>query len=166
MQNVQLSWNLYENEFEATVEKHCKNCGHTTLFIDTNIRRHNANGKNIYRFAIYKCLKGHTWNKKLQIYKSFSDHVETIDVFPKEQGERRTTISIMQYREAGTTEITIVLETVLGSHRIDKALSIYILDWSRTLIVDRIKNGHIQLNGQRIKPNTTLSEGDCISICL
>ncbi|KEK25213.1 hypothetical protein [Bacillus gaemokensis] len=166
MQKVQLSWNLYKNEFETTIEKHCKNCGHITLFADTNIRRHNANGKNIYRFAIYKCPKGHTWNKKLRIYKSFSDHVETLDVFQKEQNETTTTISIMQYKENGTTEITIVLETVCGSHRFDKALSTYISDWSRTTIVERIKNGHIQLNGQQMKPNTTLSEGDSISICL
>ncbi|PEY31499.1 cytoplasmic protein [Bacillus cereus] len=166
MQKVQLSWNLYENEFETTVEKHCKNCGHTTLFTDTNIRRHNANGKNIYRFAIYKCLKGHTWNKKLRIYKSFSDHVETLGVFQKEEGEMITTISIMQYKENGTTEINIILEAVLGSHRMDKALAAYISDWSRTAIVERIKSGHIQLNGKQMKPNTTLSEGDCISICL
>ncbi|MEY8350723.1 S4 domain-containing protein [Bacillus cereus] len=166
MQKVQLSWNLYENEFETTVEKHCKNCGHITPFIDTNIRRHNANGKNIYRFAIYKCSKGHTWNKKLQIYKSFSDHVETLDVIQNEQDETTTTISIMQYKEIGTTELNIILETVLGSHRIDKALAAYISDWSRTAIVERIKIGHIQLNGKQMKPNTTLSEGDLISICL
>ncbi|WIY60915.1 cytoplasmic protein [Bacillus arachidis] len=166
MQKVQLSWNLYENEFETTVEKHCKNCGHTTLFTDTNIRRHNANGKNIYRFAIYKCQKGHTWNKKLHIYKSFSEHVETIDVFQQKQAETTTTVSIMQYKENGTTEIAIVLETVVGSHRIDKALAAYISDLSRTAIVDKIKNGYIQLNGQKMKSNTTLSEGDLISICL
>ncbi|MDZ4427671.1 cytoplasmic protein, partial [Bacillus cereus] len=28
------------------------------------------------------------------------------------------------------------------------------------------KNGDIQLNGQQMKPNTILSEGDYISICL
>lgn len=48
----------------------------------------------------------------------------------------------------------------------DKALSTYISDWSRTLIVDKIKNGDIQLNGQQMKPNAILSEGDHISICL
>ena len=48
----------------------------------------------------------------------------------------------------------------------DKALSTYISDWSRTRIVDKIKNGDIQLNGQQMKPNTILSEGDSISICL
>ena len=66
----------------------------------------------------------------------------------------------------GITEITIVLDIVFGSHRIDKALSTYISDWSRTRIVDKIKNGDIQLNGQQMKPNTILSEGDHISICL
>lgn len=44
MQKVQLSWSLYENQ-QNTIEKYCKNCRRTTLFTDTNIRRHNANGK-------------------------------------------------------------------------------------------------------------------------
>ncbi|MFA2800096.1 cytoplasmic protein [Bacillus pacificus] len=197
MQKVQLSWSLYENE-QNTIEKYCKNCRRTTLFTDTNIRRHNANGKNIYRFAIYKCPKDHTWNQKLRIYKSFTDHVETVDMSQqdqlettttisitqhKENGiaeitvetvdmsqqdqlETTTTISITQHKENGIAEITIVLDLVFGSHRMDKTLSTYISDWSRTRIVNKIKNGDIQLNGQQMKPNTILSEGDRISICL
>ncbi|RFT66823.1 cytoplasmic protein [Bacillus clarus] len=165
MQKVQLSWSLYENEL-STIERYCKNCGCTTLFTDTSIRRHNANGKNIYRFAIYKCPKDHTWNQKFRIYKSFTDHVETVDMTQQEQTETSTTISITQYEESGIEEITITLEIVLGSHRIDKALSTYISDWSRAAIVDKIKKGRIQLNGQQMKPNTTLTEGDFISICL
>ncbi|WP_242214630.1 cytoplasmic protein [Bacillus cereus group sp. BfR-BA-01383] len=165
MQKVQLSWGLYENQ-QHTIEKYCKNCGRTTLFTDTNIRRHNANGKNIYRFAIYKCPNDHTWNQKLRIYKSFTDHVETVDMALQDQTESSTTISIKQYKESHIVEITIVLDIVFGSHRIDKALSTYISDWSRTLIVDKIKNGDIQLNGQQMKPNALLSEGDSISICL
>ncbi|HDR4421164.1 cytoplasmic protein [Bacillus cereus group sp. BfR-BA-01379] len=165
MQKVQLSWSLYENE-QNTIEKYCKNCRRNTLFTDTNIRRHNANGKNIYRFAIYKCPKDHTWNQKLRIYKSFTDHVETVDMTQQDQTETTTTISITQHKENGITEITIVLDIVFGLHRIDKALSTYISDWSRTRIVDKIKNGDIQLNGQQMKPNALLSEGDSISICL
>jgi RNA-binding protein YlmH len=84
----------------------------------------------------------------------------------QEQTETSTTISITQYKESGIAEITIVLDIVFGSHWIDKVLSTYISDWSRTIIVDKIKNGHIQLNGQQMKPNTILSEGDHISICL
>ncbi|EJQ43960.1 hypothetical protein IEQ_04747 [Bacillus cereus BAG6X1-2] len=165
MQKVQLSWSLYENQ-QNTIEKYCKNCRRTTLFTDTNIRRHNANGKNIYRFAIYKCPKDHTWNQKLRIYKSFTDHVETVDMALQDQTEASTAISITQHKESGIAEITIVLDIVFGSHRIDKMLSTYISDWSRTLIVDKIKNGDIQLNGQQMKPNTLLSEGDSISIYL
>ncbi|PED90150.1 cytoplasmic protein [Bacillus toyonensis] len=165
MQKVQLSWSLYENQ-QNTIEKYCKNCGRNTLFTDTNIRRHNANGKNIYRFAIYKCPNGHTWNQKLRIYKSFTDHVETIDMIQQDQTETTTTISMTQHKESGIVGITIVLDIVFGSHRIDKVLSTYISDWSRTTIVDKIKSGDIQLNGQQMKPNKQLSEGDYISICL
>ena len=165
MQKVQLSWSLYENE-QSIIEKYCKNCGCTTLFTDTNIRRHNANGKNIYRFAIYKCPKNHTWNQKLHIYKSFTDHVETVDMTEQEQHETNNNISITHYKENGIAKITIVIDILFGSHRIDKVLSTYISDWSRTIIVDKIKSGHIQLNGQQMKPKKTLSEGDYISICL
>ena len=103
---------------------------------------------------------------KLRIYKSFTDHVETVDMPQQDRTETTTTISITQHKESGVAEITIVLDIVFGSHRMDKALSTYISDWSRTRIVDKIKNGDIQLNGQQMKPNTILSEGDYISICL
>ncbi|MEH7461941.1 cytoplasmic protein [Bacillus thuringiensis] len=164
MQNVQLSWNLYKTELETTVEKHCKNCGHTTLFTDTHIRRHNANGKSIYRFAIYKCEKGHTWNKKLHIYKTYSEHVETVDISQEEQQEEMNSISIMSHKNAGTTELTILLESVHGLFRIDKALATYISEWSRTVITEKIKQGSIHLNGQQIKPNAKLTAGDYISL--
>ena len=102
----------------------------------------------------------------MRIYKSYTDHVEIVDMTQEDQIEATTTISITQHKESGIAEITIVLDLVLGSHRMDKALSTYISDWSRTRIVDKIKNGDIQLNGQQMKPNTILSEGDHISICL
>ncbi|SFD07952.1 hypothetical protein SAMN04488168_11717 [Bacillus sp. 491mf] len=164
MQNVQLSWNLYKTELETTIEKHCKNCGYTVIFTDTQIRRHNANGKNIYRFAIYKCEKGHTWNKKLRIYKTYTKHIETVNTFQEEQQETINNISITPYQAAGTTELTILLQSVYGIFRIDKALASYISEWSRTIITEKIKEGAIQLNGQQIKPNAKLAAGDFISI--
>ena len=36
---------------------------------------------------------------KLRIYKSFTDHVETIDMTQQDQTETSTTISIMQHKE-------------------------------------------------------------------
>ncbi|PES28689.1 cytoplasmic protein, partial [Bacillus thuringiensis] len=75
----------------------------------------------MYRFAIYKCPKDHTWNQKLRIYKAFTDHVETVDMKQQDQIETTTTISITKHKESGIAEITVVLDIVFGSHRMDKA---------------------------------------------
>ena len=77
----------------------------------------------------------------MRIYKSFTDHVETVDMPQQDQTKTTTTISITQHKENGIAEITIVLDLVFGSHRMDKALSTYISDWSRTRIVNKIKTG-------------------------
>jgi hypothetical protein len=37
--------------------------------MDSGKIRQNANGKNIYTYAIYKCGKDHTWNRKLTTLK-------------------------------------------------------------------------------------------------
>ena len=50
----------------------------------------------------------------------------------QDQTETSTTISIMQHKENGIAEITIVLDLIFGSHRMDKALSTYISDWAYT----------------------------------
>ena len=49
---------------------------------------------------------------KLRIYKSFTDHVETINMTQQDQTETTTTISITQHKESGIAEITIVLDLV------------------------------------------------------
>ena len=138
MQKVQLSWSLYENE-QNTIEKYCKNCRRTTLFTDTNIRRHNANGKT------YTALPFINVRKIIRGIKNcvFINHLlimwKQSICLSKDQTETTTTISITQHKESGVAEITIVLDIVFGSHRMDKALSTYISDWSRTRIVDKIK---------------------------
>ena len=60
---------------------------------------------------------------KLHIYKSYTDHVETVDMTQEDQIEATTTtISITQHKESGIAEITIVLDLVFGSHRMDKSI--------------------------------------------
>ncbi len=56
MLNRSLHWRLSQKP-ERAVKKHCKMCGKGSVFTDTNVRRHNANGKSIYQYAIYKCEK-------------------------------------------------------------------------------------------------------------
>ncbi|WP_409274731.1 S4 domain-containing protein [Neobacillus sp. SCS-31] len=164
MSNITLHWRLSHIP-EQAVKKHCKMCGKLSVFTDTNVRRHNANGKSIYQFAIYKCEKNHTWNKKLAIYKTFSEHVSEIEE-QKEESSIMSAIPIISLAEQGVKEIHIVLDDVIGKHRIDKVLANQIGDWSRSKIVEKIEKGTIQLNEQVIKPSSRLSKGERISIII
>ena len=61
MQKVQLSWSLYENQ-QNTIEKYCK-IADALPYLPTQIFVGITPTENIYRFAIYKCPKDHTWNQ-------------------------------------------------------------------------------------------------------
>jgi hypothetical protein len=50
-----LKWSLTLKNPKNTFEKYCPNCGKKVLFVDSLMRRRNANGKDIYEYAIYKC---------------------------------------------------------------------------------------------------------------
>lgn len=163
MQTEQYSLVLRKKQEADTVKKQCKMCGKVTIFTDTTIRRHNANGKNIYQFAIYKCPKNHSWNKKLDIYKSFSEHVDPANLVATEfnliqDGEK---ISLFISTE---TSYEINISSAEGSFRLDRTLADYIEDWSRTEIVQKIKNGEILLNNGLTKPSQKLSIHDKILI--
>jgi hypothetical protein len=162
MLNIIFHWKLSQIP-ERAVKKHCKMCGKLSVFTDTNVRRHNANGKSIYKYAIYKCEKNHTWNKKLAIYKTFSEHVAEIEEL-KEESSIMSAIPITSLAEQGVKVIHIELDDVIGKHRIDKVLANQIEDWSRSQIIEKIEKGTIQLNEQVIKPSSRLSKGERISI--
>jgi hypothetical protein len=162
MLNITFHWKISQTP-ERTVKKHCKMCGKSSVFTDTNVRRHNANGKSIYQYAIYKCEKNHTWNQKLAIYKTFSEHIAEIEE-QKEESSIMSAISIINIAEQGIKVIHIVLDDVIGKHRIDKVLANQIEDWSRSQIIEKIEKGAIQLNEQVIKPSSRLSRGERISI--
>lgn len=177
MQKIELYWDLRETGREQPVQRYCKNCGQTVLFRDTHIRRHNANGKNIFQFAIYKCDKDHTWNKKLSVYKAFSEHFQEYDSVEHRlpvnthasdhpDGAQHSTLSISSYQEQRISELTIIIEEVAGHHRIDKVLADRLEEWSREQIIKKIKEGEILLNGHAMKPSTRLNSHDRITIQL
>ncbi|GAF64672.1 hypothetical protein BTS2_1568 [Bacillus sp. TS-2] len=162
MLSVSLKWRIYEESI-GTVTKHCKMCGKLSVFTDTKVRRHNANGKSIYQYAIYKCEKNHTWNQKLAVYKTFSEH--------HARNEEQTVvhsilseISITSLASKGIKVIEIGLDDVTGKHRIDQVLANQIDDWSRAQIIEKIKKGAILLNEQVVKPSSRLAKGARISI--
>ncbi|MBS4171701.1 cytoplasmic protein [Bacillus sp. FJAT-49736] len=162
MSNITFHWKL-SGISEQYVKKHCKMCGKLSIFTDTHVRRHNANGKSIYQYTIYKCEKNHTWNKKLAIYKTFSEHVAEMEE-QKQQSSVLSAIPITSLVEQEIKIIHIVLDDVIGKHRIDKVLANQIEDWSRSQIIEKIEKGTIQLNERVIKPSSRLYKGECISI--
>ena len=159
-----ISMVLHQQRGADTIKRNCKMCRKVTTFTDTTIRRHNANGKNIYQFAIYKCPKNHTWNKKLDIYKSFSDHVIPESIIPTEfemivQNEK---FSMQGLKEQPVIEFKVTV--VEGSFRLDQALASHIEGVSRTEIIRKIKNGTILLNQTQTKPSQKVKLHDKILI--
>jgi hypothetical protein len=166
MQTQHYSIVLRQKQTAATVNKQCKMCGKVVTFTDTTIRRHNANGKNIYQFAIYKCPKNHSWNQKLDIYKSFSEHVDPASIVATEfeaialENEK---ISLNNnIHDMDIIEITI--SEVAGTFRLDRTLADQIEDVSRSAISQKIKEGKILLNNRVTKPSQRLSLHDKILI--
>lgn len=159
-----ITWKLFEETKTRVENRNCKMCGKIMPFTDTLIRRHNCNGKSIYRYAIYKCTENHTWNKKLDTYKSHTNHVR---LFAKEEEiieSNSQIISIEKYKKEGMDEIRIHLESVQGHHRIDQLLSKQIEGLSRNQIVDKLRNESILVNGMKTKPSARMKTDDKIAI--
>jgi hypothetical protein len=165
---VILKWHVYEEIKQNSVERYCHNCGKKVLFKDCLIRRENANGKNIYRFAIYKCEKGHTWNKTLKIFKSYKNMKENVFVEKETEENDKCYLSesfmLSTYKELGVKEIEIILEKVEGKWRLDKLLSSRIEGLSRSKIQKLIEEQKILIDGRVVKPNQLVRENESITI--
>ena len=134
-----IHWRLAP-ETEESVTKYCPQCGRKVSFVDYSKRRHNANGKNIYQFAIYKCANDHTWNKKSDIYKAkpFSPVNNSEKEFCSESAEDPP-ISIGKLRKQEIHTLSICIQSVKSPLRLDRALSSKIKDVSRSQIQKLIK---------------------------
>ncbi|MFF2754386.1 S4 domain-containing protein [Psychrobacillus sp. NPDC058041] len=160
------NWEILQEERVRTEIRHCKMCGKNSTFTDTNIRRHNSNGKYIYRFAIYKCENNHTWNKKLDIYKNCRKHERVLGKAIFQKVNVLTELPIPVYMEAGILEVQISINNIRGSQRLDSLLANQIPDWSRTLITTKIREGLILVNEKTVKPSIKLLQHDIIHIFL
>ncbi|NLD45935.1 MAG: cytoplasmic protein [Clostridiaceae bacterium] len=160
-----LRWQLYESGESQSVERYCHNCGKKVLFQDSLKRRHNANGKDIFEYAIYKCENGHSWNKMLDTYKASEDKI-TPDKVKEKETLKLDFISVSAYREAGIGEVVIILEEVRGKYRIDKLLSQQIVDLSRSQIEKLIDDGLILINDEKTKASSQIRTAQKITIKL
>lgn len=163
MEKIRFQWRLIEALTEKEVERYCHNCGKKVLFKDSLKRRRNANGKNIYEYAIYKCSSGHTWNHKLAAYKS-AEEADTMAFYQTNVSSKLDLLEIAVYEKTAISVIEIELEQVIGKWRIDKLLAQQVKDLSRSQIEKRIKNGAVLLNGEIVKPSALLKEKQRITL--
>jgi len=134
------------------------------LFSDSLKRRRNARGKTIYEFAIFKCGRDHTWNKKLSMYQVNQKRPNR----PSETGNKAYSnpkaIRLMAYYRDGYSIVEIRLARVEGKWRLDSLLSRFIADLSRTQIKRMVKNKHITVNGREVKAGVLIQAHH--TICL
>lgn len=163
MSTINFNWDLINPYHQASEERYCPGCGKKARFIDSLKRRVNANGKDLYEFAIFKCEKDHTWNKPLAQYKPGQEKTES----PKElilTAPELPLLNIGQCQRQEVRTIVITIGTVIGKWRLDKLLAAQIEDCSRTRITQMIENGDILIDGQRVVPATFLRKGQMITI--
>jgi len=161
---LKLTWYINNSEIDSEI-RYCHNCGLKVEFKDSMKRRQNANGKNIFYFSIYKCPKGHTWNKAIDTFKTLSGLENTYEEAPYIESKYEE-LNILLLKEAGIKEINILLKGLSQKIRLDKFLSEKIMDISRTELVKLIDKGLIRINGKIIKAKIPLKEEDIISLML
>ncbi|MBU5675477.1 hypothetical protein KQI88_03490 [Alkaliphilus sp. MSJ-5] len=161
---LSLNWNIYNGKIDKE-ERYCHNCGKKVEFKDSLKRRQNANGKNIFYFAIYKCPNGHTWNKGIDTFKAKSG-LENVDEDFMIQESKYDEIQIAQFKKDGITEIEIYINTLQEKIRIDKFLSSKIQDISREKIVELITKGFIRVNNNQVKSKVNLREKDVVTLLI
>lgn len=171
---LKLTWTLNSNATEV-VARYCSHCGKVVNFSDSGYRRQNANGKNIFHFAIYKCEKDHTWNKKLEPFtasgplnnvplqlrptdKTFNLSEETLN--PMER------LHLATIKASGYKSVQIEISVSCNKHRLDKVLGERLENMSRTQLVKHIEAGTISVDGAVVKGKTLLRHQQVIEINL
>ncbi|WP_291562387.1 MULTISPECIES: S4 domain-containing protein [unclassified Clostridium] len=157
-----LNWEIYNNSLDSE-ERYCHNCGKKVIFIDSLKRRQNANGKNIFHYAIYKCPNNHTWNKMLNTFKAISG-LNNLDGEVYKRESKIDMIFIEDLIAKGFNYVEITIDVIDEKIRLDKLVSNQILDLSRSKIEEGIKKGFILINEKLVKPKTIVREKETISL--
>lgn len=132
-----LNWEIHNNSLDSE-ERYCHNCGKKVIFIDSLKRRQNANGKNIFHYAIYKCPNNHTWNKMLNTFKA----IPVLNNLDGKVYKRESKIDMLLIEDLiakGFNYVEITIDVIDKKIRLDKLLSNQILDLSRSKIEEGIK---------------------------
>jgi len=167
MEKSFLHWTITGEKSVGSVIKYCHSCGKKVVFKDSMVRRENANGNNIYRFAIYKCEKGHTWNKTLKEFKSFKNMKENLLTDEKKYDMDKIFFSIpskeiemepsskLSYakHQKECDYIEIHVNIIEGRIRLDRLIASKFSDINRPKAKEMIKTGAISVDNTQVKGN-------------
>lgn len=127
---------------DSGIERYCPGCGRVVIFHDSGKIRRNANGKTIHGFAIYKCPRDHTWNRRLDAMPAGPAKSASI---PGAQAEEKARLEDIWDR--GFSRVDLHLEITGGGLRLDKALSEAFTGLSRSDAQRLISGGRVLLAG-------------------
>lgn len=159
MSTKTISWKLHESKKEVIV-RYCHNCGKKTEFHDSGIRRHNANGKLIREYAIFKCEADHTWNRETGRFNCSESFSKTA----AEQPQKENVIEIIDTEELARQQILRVDISVSAggnTQRLDRILASGIKDLSRSRISRMIRKGQVFVDGKTATAAMVI-RGECL----
>ncbi len=160
------TWLLIDSERDVKIKKYCPHCKKTVMFTDSLKRRRNANGKRIFEFAIYKCEKDHTWNRKIAAYKANQYDKRNVREINTEGSNPHDSIPVVELKNSGVEFIVIHLKQVKGRWRLDTLLEMSLIEISRSKIKKWIRNQYILVNGRGTKAGFFVRSNHMISIRL
>lgn len=178
MEKLSLHWNIKCEKSTESILRYCHSCGKKVEFKDSKVRRENSNGNNVYRFAIYKCEKGHTWNKTLKKFKSFKSMKENLLADEKKYDMDKIFSSIPSkaIESKSSSELSyaiyqndfhcieIQLSITEGRIRLDKLIASKFSDISRTKAKEMIKNGAILVDNAPVKGNSEIKHSCVLTL--
>ncbi|MEN8904562.1 MAG: S4 domain-containing protein [Clostridiales bacterium] len=173
---IKFDWEYIVDEVEKQ-RRYCHGCSKKVVFYNSNLKRKNANGKNITEYDIFKCHKGHTWNKKSAEYKSYNlindksedynEHLKNTNYIMKDVVKKDISkINLNDLIEKEIKNLIIYMRDINVSIRLDKLLANYLDSLSRNKIQQLIKMGLIKINHNNIKINYIVKKKDLILISL
>ena len=166
MRKKVFEWRLHQQENEDRIIKYCPQCNREVIFIDSQKRRRNANGKNIHEFAIYKCENGHTWNRKMSPQKPYKRNAPIKSQDSKSVVVDNELVNISLLKQQGFGIVEIVLAEVAVKCRLDVLLSEMIVDMSRTKIRKLIDTRSLMIDNFATKPGVFVHKDQVILINL
>ena len=99
MRKICFTWHLIQEDSKIKIARYCPQCRKIVPFTDSFKRRRNNNGKNVHEFAIYKCEKDHTWNRKHATYKADQVSNRKMDKSTIVPRDPLTPIDLLQLKE-------------------------------------------------------------------